>query len=231
MSTTSPLRPAFSAQRRTVRDSALTLSRYPNLTQKSPAPDSPTLNEEEQPAHADLRAKLEILLKQNSQLLNENAQLSELVNSLRAEVEVRARREEGDFARMRQDLATTTAELRGQQEAHQGELQRLLEEVSRLHDQCHQLEIEKSSELRKQQETHEREMVQQIAQMRRAQEEGRSLMELQISRLRESLELKEFEMASQQSQAKSELEQLRSQVALLESEADHSRRLKDLELT
>jgi hypothetical protein len=83
---TSPLRPAFSTQKRAVRDSALTLSRYPNFTQKSPAADSPTLNEEEQPGQGDLRAKLEILLKQNSQLLNENAQLSELVNGLRAEL-------------------------------------------------------------------------------------------------------------------------------------------------
>ena len=46
---------------------------------------------------------------------------------------------------MRQDLGSTAAELKAQQEAHQGELQRLLEEVSRLHDQCHQLEIEKSA--------------------------------------------------------------------------------------
>lgn len=87
---TSPLRSAFSTQKRNIRDS--TVSRYPNFTQKSPATNSPALNEEEQPAHADLRAKLEILLKQNSQLLNENAQLSDLVNSLRAEVEVRTRR-------------------------------------------------------------------------------------------------------------------------------------------
>ncbi len=226
----SPLRPAFTTQKRTVRDSTIAQTRYPNLTQKSPNNDSPLNEEDRQPPHADLRAKLEILLKQNSQLLNENAQLSELVNGLRAELEVRARREEGEFARMRQELGTTTAELRAQQDAHQDELQRLLDEVSRLHDQCHQLEIEKSAELRRQQEVHEREMVQQIAQMRRSQEEARSLMELQISRLRETIELKDFELASQQSQSKSELEQLRSQVALLESEAEHSRRLKDLEL-
>ena len=102
----SPLRPAFSTQKRTYRDS--TLSRYPTLTQKSPLIDSPLLNEEEHSGQADVRAKLEILLKQNSQLLNENAQLSELVNGLRAEVELRSRKEEGEFARMRQDLGSTT---------------------------------------------------------------------------------------------------------------------------
>lgn len=44
--------------------------------------------------NGDLKVKLEILLKQNSQLLNENAQLSELVNTLRAELDIRTRREE-----------------------------------------------------------------------------------------------------------------------------------------
>jgi hypothetical protein len=97
MSTTSPLRPAFSTQKRTVRYS--NISKYPNRTHKSPVIDSPSLNEESEYEHhkdnssSDLKAKLDILLKHNSQLLNENAQLSELVNSLRAEIEVRVRRE------------------------------------------------------------------------------------------------------------------------------------------
>jgi hypothetical protein len=51
---TSPLRSVYSTQKRNVRDS--NVSRFPNFTQKSPT-NSP-LNEEDQPAHADLRAKL-----------------------------------------------------------------------------------------------------------------------------------------------------------------------------
>lgn len=42
-------------------------------------------------------------------------------------------------------------ELRGQQDVHQSELERLLGEISRLHDECHQLEVSKGSELRRQQ--------------------------------------------------------------------------------
>lgn len=73
MSTSSPVRASFTANRRT-RDS--TIGRFPNLSQKSPEIDSPNLNEElnERPtkehSQNDLKTKLEILLKHNSQLLN-----------------------------------------------------------------------------------------------------------------------------------------------------------------
>lgn len=76
MSSNSPVRASFTDRRRT-RDS--TTNRYANLSQRSPNIDSPNLNEEEIPkdhSHNDLKTKLEILLKHNSQLLNENAQLS-----------------------------------------------------------------------------------------------------------------------------------------------------------
>jgi hypothetical protein len=62
------------------------------------------------------------LLKHNSQLLNENAQLSELVNSLRVEVDVRIRKEETEFAKVNQEMGTVMVELKGQQQHHQQEL-------------------------------------------------------------------------------------------------------------
>lgn len=99
MSTSSPNRNTYMTQKREVRESAI--NRYPNLTQKSPLINSPNLNEESEPDHGykdtannDLKTKLEILLKHNSQLLNENAQLSEMVNGLRIELDIRTRREE-----------------------------------------------------------------------------------------------------------------------------------------
>ena len=70
MSANSPIRASFTANRRT-RDS--TTNRFPNLSQKSPDIDSPNLNEESEHkdhSHHDLKTKLEILLKHNSQLLN-----------------------------------------------------------------------------------------------------------------------------------------------------------------
>lgn len=128
MSTISPLRASTTAQKRSLRES--TAARYTTaLAPRVLDLDSPDPNQE----HADLAAprdsttslapasslglktKLDILLKHNSQLLNENAQLSELVNGLRAELEIRARREETEFARMNQEMSTLAVELRGQQ--------------------------------------------------------------------------------------------------------------------
>ena len=40
---------------------------------------------------------------------------------------------------MNQEVGSVMTELKGQQEAHQGELERLLKEISKLHDQCHSL--------------------------------------------------------------------------------------------
>jgi hypothetical protein len=45
MSTNSPVRASFTAQRRASRDSRI--NRFPNLSQKSPDIDSPNLNEEQ----------------------------------------------------------------------------------------------------------------------------------------------------------------------------------------
>jgi hypothetical protein len=97
MSTNSPNRSSFLTQKRESRDSAL--HRYQYNTQKSPLVSSPNLNEESESeqvhksnVQTDLKTKLEILLKHNSQLLNENAQLSEMVNNLRIELEIRTRR-------------------------------------------------------------------------------------------------------------------------------------------
>ena len=107
MSTISPIRASMTAQKRTMRES--TAARYPNYSQKSPDLSFSTPNEEvEQPeaqkenTNLGLKTKLDLLLKHNSQLLNENAQLSELVNSLRVELDIRTRREETEFAKINQ---------------------------------------------------------------------------------------------------------------------------------
>lgn len=131
------MRNSFTASKRPERDT----SAHQQLSQRTYDGASPALNEESEgyQREGDLRIKLELLLKHNSQLLNENAQLSELVNELRAEVEVRTKREETEFSKMNQEMGSVMTELKGQQEAHQGELERLLAEISKLHDQCHQL--------------------------------------------------------------------------------------------
>ena len=64
-----------------------------NLSQRSPSIRSPKLNEESEYTKLrdiglveELRTKLETVLKHNSHLLNENATLSEMVNSLKIEL-------------------------------------------------------------------------------------------------------------------------------------------------
>ena len=102
MSAGSPVRGSYTANRKKRQVSS---SKYPNFSQRSPEPDSPTLNQEsKEHSHSDLKTKLEILLKHNSQLLNENAQLSELVNSLRIELDIRHRKEESDTARVNHQM-------------------------------------------------------------------------------------------------------------------------------
>lgn len=70
MSTSSPVRASLTANRK-ARDASS--NKYPNLSQRSPDTASPNLNEEtdrKDHSHSDLKTKLEILLKHNSQLLN-----------------------------------------------------------------------------------------------------------------------------------------------------------------
>lgn len=71
------------------------MNRYESISQRSPVIDSPRLNEEayegenvKNQLNTELKTKLEIVLKHNSQLLNENATLSEMVNTLRIELDV-----------------------------------------------------------------------------------------------------------------------------------------------
>jgi hypothetical protein len=114
-----------------MRDS--TAARYPTFSQKSPDVEAYSPNEEaEQPelqkenVSLNIKTKLDTLLKHNSQLLNENAQLSELVNSLRMELDIRVRREETEFAKINQEMGSVMVELKGQQDVHDSELERLL---------------------------------------------------------------------------------------------------------
>lgn len=84
-------RPAYTHQQN--RTSSMT-NKFESISQRSPVIDSPRLNEEieadnpKNQLNTELKTKLEIVLKHNSQLLNENATLSEMVNTLRLELEV-----------------------------------------------------------------------------------------------------------------------------------------------
>lgn len=99
----------------------------------------------------ELRLKLELSLKHNAKLLDENAVLSELVSKLRAEVRqlnehavMLVSTETNNIAKVQAERAALLDQLEAKQFAHEAELKRLLEEVSRLHTEKNDLEIVKN---------------------------------------------------------------------------------------
>jgi len=88
----------------------------------------------------ELRMKLELSLKHNAKLLDENAALSELVSKLRHEVKEQGEQlrflstaEATNIAKVQAERAALMDELEVKQFSHEAEIKRLLEEVSRLH--------------------------------------------------------------------------------------------------
>lgn len=99
----------------------------------------------------ELRLKLELSLKHNAKLLDENAVLSELVSRLRGEVRqlnehaaLLATAETSNLAKVQAERAALAEQLEVKQFGHEAELRRLLEEVSRLHAEKNDLEILKN---------------------------------------------------------------------------------------
>jgi predicted nuclease with TOPRIM domain len=94
----------------------------------------------------DLRGKLDLSLKHNSKLLDENAALSELVSKLRAELKDLNQQlalvgvnESTKMAKVQTERAALMEELEGRQITHEDEVRRLLDEVSRLHTEKNEL--------------------------------------------------------------------------------------------
>ena len=94
----------------------------------------------------ELRLKLELSLKHNAKLLDENAALSELVSRLRSEVKSLNERlssiasaETHNIAKVQAERAALLDELQIKQFNHEAEVKRLLDEVSRLHQEKNDL--------------------------------------------------------------------------------------------
>ncbi len=88
----------------------------------------------------ELRMKLELSLKHNAKLLDENAALSELVSKLRYEIKDLTEQvaflstaETTNIAKVQAERAALMDELQIKQFNHESEIKRLLDEVSKLH--------------------------------------------------------------------------------------------------
>ena len=62
-----------------------------------------------------------------------------MVNSLKMDIEAMTRKEEADAFRATAELKTTINQLQDQQKMQEGELARLLDEISRLHEDCYRI--------------------------------------------------------------------------------------------
>lgn len=94
----------------------------------------------------ELRIKLELSLKHNAKLLDENAALSELVSRLRSEVKQLNERmncmssaEVNNIAKVQAERAALMDELQIKQYNHEAEIKKLLDEVGRLHQEKNDL--------------------------------------------------------------------------------------------
>ena len=99
----------------------------------------------------ELRMKLELSLKHNAKLLDENAALSEIVSRLRSELKQLNERvtmlttaETTNMAKVQSERAALMDELAVKQFNHESEVRNLLEEVTRLHAEKNELEILKN---------------------------------------------------------------------------------------
>ena len=152
----------------------------------------------------ELKMKLELSLKHNAKLLDENAALSEIISRLRTEVKhlneqvaVLSTAEAANIAKVHSERAALMDELQVKQFNHESEIKRLLEEVSRLHAEKNDLEILKNRELEKFKLEHEKNMSGCIQSIRSTHSNAKDLYETQINKLKETLENQErdFEAA------------------------------------
>lgn len=135
-----------------------------------------------------------------------------MVNSLKMELEVQSRKEEAEAYRATTELKMTIDQLKDQQKMQENELARLLDEISRLHEDCYRIECEKNAELKGLSEKHEKEMTAQIRNLKRTSEDGKELYEIQIRKLKETIEMKAFEYEALKSQSKMDNDKLRGEV-------------------
>jgi len=120
----------------------------------------------------ELEEKIEVLLAQNSHLVDENESLIRLVQQKKGEVETWKARFEGEYNNT--NIAEAEKKkifdhLNIKDQEHQGQIDKLLSEISRLHDELENVEKLKQIEISTLKNRYESEALNQIQNLKRSQ--------------------------------------------------------------
>lgn len=183
----------------------------------------------------ETKTKLELSLKHNAKLLDENAALSELASRLRYEIKELNERltllsnaETANIAKVQNERAALMDELQVKQFNHEQELKRLLDEISRLHEEKNDLEMIKNKEMELFKQEHEKNMTGVIQSIRSTHDNSKDLYEMQVRKLRETIDRQEKEIESAKAEHKLQNGRLQDSVNRLESELKHQNRLHEI---
>ena len=169
----------------------------------------------------ELEEKIEVLLAQNSHLVDENESLIKLVQQKKAEVETWKARFEGEYNNS--NIAEAEKKkifdhLNIKDAEHQVQLDRLLAEISRLHDEHQNLENLKQIEISTLKNKYENEAMNQIQNLKRSQYGNHELQELNIKKLKSEIDEKNYEIENLRREAKLENERLNGEIGYLKNE-------------
>lgn len=169
----------------------------------------------------ELEEKIEVLLAQNSHLVDENESLIKLVQQKKSEVETWKARFEGEYnnsniAEAEKKKIFDHLNIRDQE--HQVQVDKLLSEISRLHDEMENIEKLKQIEISTLKNKYESEALNQIQNLKRSQYGNNELQELNIKKLKSEIEEKEYEIENLRRDAKLENERLIGEISYLKNE-------------
>lgn len=162
-----------------------------------------------------------MLLAQNSHLVDENESLIRLIQQKKTDVEMWRARFEGEH-----DCANSAEaekkkifdHLNIKDQEHQVQIDKLLAEVSRLHDEHANLESLKQIEINQIKNKYENEAMNQIQNLKRSQYGNNELQELNIKKLKDTIDEKDFEVENLKREAKIDNERLSGEISYLKNE-------------
>ena len=141
----------------------------------------------------ELEEKIQVLLAQNSHLVDENESLIRLVQQKKAEAESWRARFEGEHTHYNAAEAEKQKvfdHLNLKDQEHQVQIDRMLAEISRLQDELQSSQALKQVELAQIRNKFENEAMNQIQNLKRSQYGNTELQELNIRKLKDELEEK-----------------------------------------
>lgn len=163
----------------------------------------------------DLEEKLEVLLRQNTHLVEENESLLKVIQQKKSEADAWRLKFDSEFNAtnaLESETRKAYDNLNLRDEQHKLEVDKLLAEISRLHDQLEEVEKLKQLEIEAIKNKYEVEAMSHIQNLKRSQQGNNELYEIKIQKLKEQLDEKHFEVETQRKEAKLEVERLNAEV-------------------